>query len=149
MIYDTSDTVWRWSLDIVRHWSSDTVQRWSSDAVRRWSSAVTILFGYNPMLELGYIPMLELGSGPALVLGCKRYLECSPALELGCKRTPPHGKHFKPEAWHKYNKALIKAEDLKGSSDTRRVNSSDSPRRSSRSMMRRFVEPVFKTDGRR
>ena len=81
--------------------------------------------GYSPALELGYIPALELGSGPALVLGCKRYLECSLVLELGCKRTLPHDKHFKPDVWHKNNKALIKAEDLKGSSDTRRVKSSD------------------------
>ena len=65
-------------------------------------------------MELGYIPALELGSGPALVLGCKRYLECSPALELGYKKTLPHDKHFKPEVWHKNNKALIKAENLKG-----------------------------------
>ena len=55
------------------------------------------------------------------MLDCKRYLECSPALELGCKRTLPPGNNFKPEVWHKNNKALIKAEDLKGSSDTRRV----------------------------
>ena len=48
-------------------------------------------------MELGYIPALELRSGPALVLGCKRYLGCIPALELGRERTPPHGKHFKPE----------------------------------------------------
>ena len=58
--------------------------------------------------------MLELGSGPALVLGCKRYLECSPALELGRKRTLPPGNNFKPEVWHKNNKALIKAGNLKG-----------------------------------
>ena len=57
---------------------------------------------------------MELGYSPALVLGCKRYLECSLALELGCKRTPPHGNNFKPEAWHKNNKALIKARNLKG-----------------------------------
>jgi hypothetical protein len=69
--------------------------------------------GYNPELELGYIPGLELGSGPALVLGCKRYLECSPALELGRKKTPPRN-NFKPEVWHKNNKALIKAGNLKG-----------------------------------
>ena len=66
------------------------------------------------MLELGYIPMLELGSGPALVLGCKRYLEYSPALELGRKRTLSPGNNFKPEVWHKNNKALIKAGNLKG-----------------------------------
>ena len=59
-------------------------------------------------------PALELGSSPALVLGCKRYLECSPALELGCKRTLPPGNNFKPEVWHKNNKALIKAGNLKG-----------------------------------
>ena len=70
--------------------------------------------GHSLALELGYILALELGSGPALVLGCKRYLECSPALELGCKRTPPRGKHFKTKAWHKNNKALIKAGNLKG-----------------------------------
>ena len=48
-------------------------------------------------------------------------LGCNPMMELGRKRTLPHGKHFKPEVRHKNNKALIKAEDLKGSSDTRRV----------------------------
>ena len=57
---------------------------------------------------------MELGSGPALVLGCKRYLECSPALELGRKRTLPPGNNFKPEVWHKNNKAVIKAGNLKG-----------------------------------
>ena len=65
-------------------------------------------------MELGYILSLEPGSSPALVLGCKRYLECSPALELGCKRTLPPGNNFKPEVWHKNNKALIKAGNLKG-----------------------------------
>ena len=28
--------------------------------------------------------------------------------------TPPHEKNFKPEVWHKNNKALIKAHNLKG-----------------------------------
>ena len=65
-------------------------------------------------MELGYIPALELGSGPALVLSRKRYLECSPALKLGRKRTLPPGNNFKPEVWHKNNKALIKAGNLKG-----------------------------------
>ena len=65
-------------------------------------------------MELGYIPALELGSGSALVLGRKRYLECSPALELGRKRELPLGNNFKPEVWHKNNKALIKAGNLKG-----------------------------------
>ena len=49
-----------------------------------------------------------------MVLGCKGYLECSPALELGRKRMLPPGNNFKPEAWHKNNKALIKAENLIG-----------------------------------
>ena len=70
--------------------------------------------GHSPALELGYISALELGSSPALVLGCKRYLECSPTLELGHKRTLPPGNNFKPEVWHKNNKALIKARNLKG-----------------------------------
>ena len=70
--------------------------------------------GHSPALELGYIPALELGSGPALVLGRKRYLKCSPALELGRKRTLPPGNNFLPKVWHKNNKALIKAENLKG-----------------------------------
>ena len=70
--------------------------------------------GHSPALELGYISALELGSSPTLVLGCKRYLECSPALELGRKRTLPLGNNFKPEVWHKNNKALIKAGNLKG-----------------------------------
>ena len=65
-------------------------------------------------MALGYIPALELGSPPAVVLGCKRYLECSPALELGRKRKLPPGKNFKPKVWHKNNKALIKAGNLKG-----------------------------------
>ena len=66
------------------------------------------------MLELGHSPALELGSSPALVLGCKRYLECSPALELGRKRTLPPGNNLKSEVWHKNNKALINARNLKG-----------------------------------
>ena len=70
--------------------------------------------GHSPALELGHSPALELESSPALVLGCKRYVECSPALELGRKRTLPPGNNFKPELWHKNNKALIKAGNLKG-----------------------------------
>ena len=66
------------------------------------------------MLELGYSPALGLGYSPALVLGCKIYLEYSPALGLGRKRTLPPGNNFKPEVWHKNNKALIKAGNLKG-----------------------------------
>ena len=72
---------------------------------------------HSPALELGYIPALELGRGPGLVFVCKRYLEYSPTLELGRKRTLPPGDNFKPEVWRKNNKALIKAEDVKGSSD--------------------------------
>ena len=64
-------------------------------------------------MEPGYSPVLELGSSPALVLGCKRYLECSPTLELGRKRTLPPGNNFKPEVWHKNNKASVKAGNLK------------------------------------
>ena len=64
-------------------------------------------------MELGYIPALELGSGPVLVLGCKRYLEYSPALELERKRMLPPGNNFKPDVWHKKNKSLIKAGNLK------------------------------------
>ena len=48
-----------------------------------------------------------------MVFSCKRYLECIPALELGRKRTLPPGNNFKPEVWHKNNKALIKAVNLK------------------------------------
>ena len=69
---------------------------------------------YSPALELGYIPVLELRSGPVLVLGCKRYFECSPTWELERKRTLPPENNFKPEVWHKNNKALIKARNLKG-----------------------------------
>ena len=65
-------------------------------------------------MELGYIPALEPGSSPTLVLDCKGYLEYSPALELGWKGTLPPGNNFKLEVWHKNNKALIKAENLKG-----------------------------------
>ena len=57
---------------------------------------------------------MELGYSPALVLDYKRYLECSPALELRRKRTLPPRDNFKPEVWHKNNKALIKAGNLKG-----------------------------------
>ena len=70
--------------------------------------------GYSLALELGYISALELRSSPTLMLGCKRYLECYPALELGRKRTLPPGNNFKPEVWHKNNKALVKAGNLKG-----------------------------------
>ena len=65
-------------------------------------------------MELGYSPALGLGYSPALVLGCKIYLKYSPALGLGRKRTLPPGNNFKPEVWHKNNKALIKAGNLKG-----------------------------------
>ena len=65
-------------------------------------------------MDLGYIPALELGSSPSLELGCERYLECSTVLELRRKRTLPPGNNFKPEVWHKNNKALIKAGNLKG-----------------------------------
>ena len=70
--------------------------------------------GHNPALELGYIPALELGSSPTLVLGCKRYLKYSLALELGRKRTLTPENNFKPEVWRKNNRALIKADSLKG-----------------------------------
>ena len=105
--------------------------------------------GHSPALELGYIPALELRSSPALVLGCKRYLECSPTLELGCKRTLPPGNNFKHEVWHKNNKALIKAGNLKGLLGYPTYKLFGFTLRSSRSKMRRFVEPVFKTDDRR
>ena len=49
----------------------------------------------------------------------------------------------------KNNKALIKAEDLKSSSDARHMNSPDLARQSSRTKMGIFVEPVFKNDDRR
>ena len=83
-------------------------------------------------MELGHSPTLELGYISALELGFKRYLECSPALELGRKRTLPPVNNFKSEVWHKINEELIKAKDLKGSADTRRVRSSDLARQSSR-----------------
>ena len=89
----------------------------TSDIVRRWSSDIQSSVGaqiHSPVLELGYILALESGSSPALVLDCKRYLECSPALELGRKRTLPPGNNSEPEVWHKNNKALIKAGNLKG-----------------------------------
>ncbi len=76
--------------------------------------SLALELGHSPALELGYIPALELGSCPPLVLGCKRYLECSPAFELGRNRPPPPWNNFKPEVWHKNNKALIKVENLKG-----------------------------------
>ena len=70
--------------------------------------------GHSPALEFGSISALELESSPALVLGYKRYLECSLVLELGRKRTLPPGNNFEPEVWHKNNKALMKAGNLKG-----------------------------------
>ena len=70
--------------------------------------------GYSPALELGHCLALELGYSPALVTGCKRYLEYSLVLRLGRKRTLLPGNNFKPEVWHKNNKALIKAGNLKG-----------------------------------
>ena len=77
MIYDTLDTVWRWSSDI----QYGVGARIHSPALELGYSPALEL-GHSPALELGYIPVLELGSSPALVLGCKRYLECNPALEL-------------------------------------------------------------------
>ena len=59
--------------------------------------------GYSPALELAHSPALGLGYSPTLELGC------SSALELGRKRTLPPENNFKPEVWHKNNKALIKA----------------------------------------
>ena len=41
-------------------------------------------------------------------------VEYSPTLELRRKRTLPPENNFKPEVWHKNNKALIKAKNLKG-----------------------------------
>ena len=35
-------------------------------------------------------------------------------LELGRKRALPPGNNFKPDVWHKNNKALIKVGNLKG-----------------------------------
>ena len=35
-------------------------------------------------------------------------------MELGRKKTLPLGNNFKPEVWHKSNKAFIKAGNLKG-----------------------------------
>ena len=106
--------------------------------------------GHSPAMELGYIPALDLGSGPTLVLDRKRYLECSPALELGRKRTLPLGNNFKPEVWHKNNKALIKAGNIKGFLGYPTYKLFGCTRwRSSRSKMRRFVEPDFKTNNRR
>ena len=102
--------------------------------------------GYSPALEFGFSPALELGYSPALVLGCKRYLECSPALELGRKRTLPPGNNFKPEVWHKNNKALIKVGNLKGLLGYPTYKLFGFTLRSSRSKMRRFVELVFKTN---
>ena len=61
---------------------------------------------------------MELRYSLVLVLGCNRYLEYSPALELRRKRTLPPGNNFKPVVWHKNNRALIKAGNLKGSLDT-------------------------------
>ena len=99
-------------------------------------------------MELGYIPALELRSGPALVLVYKTYLECSPAFELGRKRTLPPGNNFKPEVWHKNNKALIKADNLKGllGYPTCKLFGFTL---AILKKMRRFVEPVFKTDNQR
>ena len=72
--------------------------------------------GHSPVLEVGYSPMLELGYSPALELGYIPALELKsgPALVLGRKRTLPPRNNFKPEVWHKNNKALIKAGNLKG-----------------------------------
>ena len=109
----------------------------------------TLELGHSLALELGYILALELGSSPALVLGCKGYLECNPALELGRKRTLSPGNNFKPEVRHNDNKALIKDRNLKGLLGYPTYKLFGFTLRSSRSKMRRLVEPVFKTDDRR
>ena len=105
--------------------------------------------GHSPALERGYISALELGSSSVLVLGCKTYLECNLAFELGRKRTLPPGNNFKPEVWHNNNKALTKDGNLKGLLGYPTCKLFGFTSRSSRSKMRRFVEPVFKTDDRR
>ena len=100
MIYDTSDTVRRWSSDTFRGSSSDTFRRWSSDTFRCWS-----------------LDTSRCWSSEAVWRWCTAAKDTSNTvqhLELGCKRTPPHRNNFKHEVWHKNNKALIKAEALKG-----------------------------------
>ena len=132
MIYDILDIVWRWSLDIDRRWSSDIVQRWSLDIVQRWSSDTVRRWSLDIVRHWSSDTVrcwsldtvwrwssdtFRCWSSKAVRHWCsaaKRYLECSPALELGHKRMLPPGNNFKPEAWHKNNKALIKAVNLKG-----------------------------------
>ena len=104
---------------------------------------------HSPAFELGYVPALELESGPALVLGCKRYLECSPALELGRTRRLPPGNNFKPGVWHKNNKALIKAGNLKGLLGYPTCKLVRCTSAILKVEDEKFVEPVFKTDNRR
>jgi hypothetical protein len=121
----------------------------TSDAVRRWSSAVKRFFGYSPALELEYIPAW---SSEVVRRWCSAAKDTSNAVRRWCSDARGHCRTrntSNPRCGVKNNKALIKAENLKDSSDTRRMNSSDTPRRSSRSEMGRFVEPVFKTDDRR
>ena len=84
MIYDILDIVRRWSLDTVRRWSSDTFRRWSSEAVRHWCSAAK---------------------------------DTSNVVRRWSSDARGHcllGTTAKPEVWHKNNKALIKAGNLKG-----------------------------------
>ena len=66
---------------------------------------------------------------------------------LGREKTPSHGNNFKHEVWRKNNKALLKAEDLKGLlgyPTCKLLGFTSTILR-----IKRFVEPVFKTDDRR
>ena len=65
-------------------------------------------------MELEYIPALELGSGPALVLGCKRYLEMQSDVGARMQEDTAAREQLQTRGGRKNNKALIKADNLKG-----------------------------------
>ena len=91
-------------------------------------------------------PRIQSGIGARLQKDTSAAVRCLSSDAKGYRCT---GDTSNPRYGIKNNKALIKAEDLKSSSDARRVNSLDLARQSSRMKMARFVVPVFNTNDRR
>ena len=94
-------------------------------------------------MELGYIPKLELGSGPALVLGAVRHWSSD------ARRHHRMGTTSNLRCGVKNNKALLKAENLKGLLGYPTCKLAECISAILKIKMRRFVEPVFKTVDRR
>ena len=64
--------------------------------------------------HLGSSPALELGYSPTLVLGCKRYLEMQSGVGARMQEGTAAREQLRTRGGCKNNKALIKADNLKG-----------------------------------